>query len=67
MPVQNSKHEFRNPKQIRVKKSKIQNSDSLTEFLFWVRMFGIWDFEFVSDFVLRISNFGRVSTETSLV
>jgi hypothetical protein len=58
---------IRNPKQTRMKKSKIQNSVSLTEFLFCVGMFGMWDFAFVSDFVLRISNFGRVFTETSLV
>jgi hypothetical protein len=48
----NSKHEIRNSKQIQMlKKRKILNA--------FVFGFGISDFEFVSDFDIRISDFGE--------
>src|SRR5439155_50475 len=50
--ISNSKSEIRNPKQIQNTKSQIPNQAEDE-----VSRIGVWDFEFVSDFGFRISNF----------
>jgi len=55
----NSKSEYRNPKQIQ--RFQIQMTETLPPFRWFVSDFGFRAFEFVSDFVLRVSCFGSMT------
>ena len=56
--IRKEKSEIRNPKSETNPKFQAGMTETLTPLGGSVLNFGLWTFEFVSDFVLRISDFG---------